>query len=260
MADKKKNVLAGITGAIRGYGKTMADRTNIMAQLAANQIELKDNWLFKMQQQQAQSQWQQTQQQQQNQQVQQAYQGGAQKQGYEMGYGKEGNPELTAPSQDIYKRKFYEAIQAKKARGEKLDKLDEEFLQSYLGVGKGTEMDTYRQDIRNAMQGDLSWDDVKFKYPDREDKVEEMRRASLPKLKRSPGFRTGRGLPAFFSKDVAKMNKETLKVVEQIETDEDLQELLEREDEARIKGIDTDAILEYFGKTKEEMVNASAQF
>ena len=148
MADKKKNVLAGITGAIRGYGKSMADRTNIMAQLAANQIELKDNWLYKMQEQQMKSQ-----------QVQQAYQGGAKEQGYEMGYGKEGNPELTAPSQEIYKRKVYEGILAKEAKGGKLDKHDQEFKDSYEGIRRksssATDSDT---DAYNRWVGEIGAD------------------------------------------------------------------------------------------------------
>ena len=51
------------------------------------------------------------------------------------------------------------------------------------------------------------------------------------------------------------MKKTTLKIIDQVENEEDLKELLEREDEAKIKGIDIDAILEYYNKTREE-VNA----
>lgn len=73
-------------------------------------------------------------------------------------------------------------------------------------------------------------------------------------LEPSPDFQVRRGLPALLSKRAANLNTKTLHIIDQIETLEDLQELLEREDEASQKGIDIDAILEYYGKTREQVL------
>lgn len=125
MADKSKDILASITGAIKGYGKSMGERTKLQSQMAANQMELSQNALVKMMQKQAQ-----------NKQVQSAFQGGAGEMGYTMGYSPGGGRTLIAPSQSIYKRKIYEGIKAKQSRGGQLDERDQSILDQYEGVGK----------------------------------------------------------------------------------------------------------------------------
>lgn len=115
---------------------------------------------------------------------------------------------------------------------------------------KLTGSEAFRNKLNQAKRGEITWDKLKDEYPEpsKQKTIEEVRRSTLPKLERSPKFRMGRGLPALISKDIAKINKETLKVIKQIENEEDLEELLERRDEAKIAGIDVDAILEYFGR------------
>lgn len=113
---------------------------------------------------------------------------------------------------------------------------------------KPTAVETYRDDLNSARRGEMTWNTLKGKYPDKTDAIEKVRRAFLPKLEKSPKFRTGRGLSALISRDIAKLDAKTIKVIRQIENQEDLDELLERRGEAKIQGIDVDAILEYFGQ------------
>jgi len=108
----------------------------------------------------------------------------------------------------------------------------------------------YRDDLNAAKSSQITWDDIKQKYPEpsKQKDIEEVRRSTLPKLERSPAFRMGKGLSALISEDVANINEETLGVIREIENQEDLDELVAQKDEYEAEGIDVDAILEYFGK------------
>ena len=153
------------------------------------------------------------------------------------------------------KGQIYRNIQAKKNAGQPLSNLEKKFEKDYLGIDKKAYSERYDQDIIKAELGEMKWEELNKKYPRKREEIETFRRATLPKLERSPKFRMRKGLPAYFSKEAANIDKTTLKVIDQIEKEEDLKELLERKDEAKVKGIDVKAILEYYGKTEEE-VNA----
>lgn len=130
MADDKKGakILAFMTGALKGYGKIRADQEKIKADILSNQLQAKQNWFFKMQEQKAQQNAQ-------EQRVQSAFQGGAKEAGYTMGYSPTGGRTLNPPSQQIIRGKIYQAVKAKQARGEKLDERDQRLIDSYEGAG-----------------------------------------------------------------------------------------------------------------------------
>ncbi len=129
--------------------------------------------------------------------------------------------------------------------------------------GGTDELDTtaagkFRSLVKQARAGTVPWQDVKNKYPDKLDKIEKIERASSPEIKRSPQFKMGTGGlisrgRSFFRKTQAELTPTTLKVIEQIETEADLKELLERKEEAIGMGIDVKAILEYFGVSEEDL-------
>ena len=128
-------------------------------------------------------------------------------------------------------------------------------------IGKEpTYYEQYDQDIRNAEAGKIGWEELGTKYPRRREEIEEFKEQArintllAEPLEKSPKFRQGRGLSAYVSKDIANIDEKTLKIAEQIETLGDLAELVERADEAKGKGIDIAALLEYFGKSKEEIL------
>ena len=136
--------------------------------------------------------------------------------------------------------------------GQYLSKIAEDYNLDIPGYKPRTETQKYRDDLNFAKAGQMTWDESKNKYPEssKQEDIEKTRRSTLPKLERSPSFRMGRGLPALMSKEVANLNEKTVKVIEQIENQEDLDELLKRREEAEIKGIDVKGILEYFGKAE----------
>ncbi len=78
-------------------------------------------------------------------------------------------------------------------------------------------------------------------------------------VSRSPSFTTGTGSPisrigSFFKKTQAEMNPETLRAVKTIKSLKGLRYLLKKRAEAKESGIDVDAVLEYFGKTEEDLI------
>ena len=114
-------------------------------------------------------------------------------------------------------------------------------------------------DIQNAKAGTITWDEIKAKYPLQEKNIEEARKASLPPIGKSPQFKEGWGLPALLSKNKAKLNPTTRKVVQNTKNVEDLTELINNEALYSAEGVDIDAILEYFGVTREQVKEGSVK-
>jgi len=104
----------------------------------------------------------------------------------------------------------------------------------------------YRTDIRKAANGEMGWDELKGLYPDKIEEIDTLERQHMP-ISKSPQFKEGWGLPAFFSKKIAKLNPKTRNLIDQITSQADFDEFVEREEEARKAGIDVDAIYECFG-------------
>jgi hypothetical protein len=124
------------------------------------------------------------------------------------------------------------------------------FAREAFGIPKAAEAsdaEKFRQQLQGAKEGKMTWDELIAAYPDKVDQIKKLQLAHTP-IEKSSTFKEGFGLPAYFSKDIAKIDSKTKYVLEQIKTEADLKELVDRSDEAKKKGIDVDAILEYFGK------------
>lgn len=95
--------------------------------------------------------------------------------------------------------------------------------------------------------GGVAFEDVTRQFPERAEEIQELAPRLTP-IEKDPEFQKGFGFPALFSPKKAKINRKTQTVIDQIKTQQDLDELLERTDEAQKAGIDVNAILEFFGK------------
>jgi len=67
-------------------------------------------------------------------------------------------------------------------------------------------------------------------------------------ISKNPNFQEGGGIKALLNPNVAQISPETQQVIDNIKTEGDLDELLDKRDEYAAAGVDIDAILEYFGK------------
>lgn len=91
------------------------------------------------------------------------------------------------------------------------------------------------------------FEELKKRFPTQVENIIQTQQQTTP-IQQDPGFQEGLGIPALFSRQKAKITPKTRAVLEQIKTEADFQELLERADEAEKKGIDIAAILEFFGR------------
>jgi hypothetical protein len=71
--------------------------------------------------------------------------------------------------------------------------------------------------------------------------------STSPLAEPNPAFKSSRGLPALFSGNRAKITPRTQSVINNIQTQEDLDELLREAEDYKKEGVDVDAIKEYFG-------------
>jgi len=113
-------------------------------------------------------------------------------------------------------------------------------------VGKASFTERFNDDLGRALEGTLDWDELKKKYPTKIENIDTLE-AQHTLVKKSPKFKEGKGWEAWKSPNVAKLTPKTKAVISQIKNQEDLDEFIERMDEAEKKGIDVKAILEYFG-------------
>jgi len=112
--------------------------------------------------------------------------------------------------------------------------------------------DMLDRDLQKAKRGEITFEELKYKYPRHTNTIEKVRTEALPKVSRAKGFKMGTGglisqIKSFKSPQRAEFKPETLELLKQINNVEDLEELLERRDEAGAAGHDVNAILEYFG-------------
>ena len=111
----------------------------------------------------------------------------------------------------------------------------------------------YQEDLRGLAQGQATPEDLTLKYPWKAEEIESLRFNLSPKIKRDPGFKMGTGglisqVGSFFNPQQAELSKNDLELIEQIKTEADFEELMERAEEAEASGYNIKAILEYFGK------------
>jgi hypothetical protein len=108
-------------------------------------------------------------------------------------------------------------------------------------------------DLASAIKGDISFDDVKTKYPTAVDRIEKVRLQRTPVFKSSK-FKEGFGLPALMSEDIAKLKPQTKAVISNIKNQYDLQHFISNMTKYQDAGIDTKAVMEYFGNPTPKMM------
>ena len=112
--------------------------------------------------------------------------------------------------------------------------------------------DTLAIDIKKAVSGEITFNDLRDKYPLKKEKIDQVEAERTP-VSKSPTFKKGTGGlvsrgRSLFRSNQAEITPKTQAVIDQIENQADLDEFVERIEEARKAGVDVNAILEYFGK------------
>ncbi len=121
---------------------------------------------------------------------------------------------------------------------------------------KLTEKERFREDLRKAEAGEISWEDLRVKWPD---KAEEIRgyKERVTELKKPPikPVRSFLGIRPFraIKPEYAAMNEATRAIAERIRTRADLRKLIEKAGQLRKAGVDVDALLKYYAPEIKEM-------
>jgi len=148
----------------------------------------------------------------------------------------------------LQKEKYLQSLKPKKWEPQ----TKEEAIEYADATKKPSATEEYRNDLRSAKEGKVTWEDLQTKYPEpsKQKQIEEVRVSTLPQLQRSPDFKMGSGLSALLNPNVANIDDVTMKVIRNIKTQEDLDELLAQADEYQASGVDVNAVLEYFGQRR----------
>jgi len=123
------------------------------------------------------------------------------------------------------------------------------------------EVETFGDASKKAVDGELTFDELRKMFPLKRDKIDDLEESIGIDKQRAepavvdPSFKEGTGglisrVGSLFSKKQAEITPKTQSVIEQIETQEDIDDLIAREAEAKEQGIDIDAIYEFYGLTK----------
>ncbi|MEA2037544.1 MAG: hypothetical protein U9O94_08595, partial [Nanoarchaeota archaeon] len=112
---------------------------------------------------------------------------------------------------------------------------------------KKTAKEKYRSGLRSAISGEISWDSLIEQYPDKEDELRSYKYGRQPVTK-SPDFKEGGGLPALFSKNMAKIDASTQEAIDAIENEKDWMFFMDNQEALKNAGVDIDAVLEWFGR------------
>ena len=159
--------------------------------------------------------------------------------GYEVGYGSKGQRIL----QKTKKPTFDEAVRM--ARG---GKADWENVQELFPT-KDVEKTRFNLDIKDARSGRKTWDDLYEAYPHKRKEIEEAHFTATPIMK-AKGFTEGRGLPALFSKEKARITLRLKEFISAVDNEQDYKNALsfmrKKSDEFTQNDINT--FLEYFGR------------
>ena len=111
---------------------------------------------------------------------------------------------------------------------------------------------TFRQDVNRARTGEIDWEELEDAYPDKIDTINKIKK-QVTKVSQAPSFKTGTGglisrMKSFFSTRQAEITPTTQKVIDNIKTEADLEELKKNRKDYEANGVDVRAILEYFGE------------
>ena len=117
----------------------------------------------------------------------------------------------------------------------------------------------YNKGLKEAAEGKLPWETLKRKFPGRASDIRNIR-PELSPIEKHPKFQEGWGLPALFSPLKAKIGVKERFLINQIKTEADLAEFMERIDDISEAGYDVNAIMEYFGlKTKDGLTEGKPE-
>lgn len=260
MADEKKGgfdpkvMLKSITTAVKDWGRIQGERSKIQAELLSNEMEKRQNWLWKMKEKQASPQYQM---QQQLGQMFQRQQGGGtatMAPGADVFAGKvqpdvrigKGGYEVNYPSQKEF---IYSRIQQKKQRQMPLSEKEKKFEEQYLGI-----RDKEKKDYLLKIPPKEIETKSKGFWPRFGDAMirnltggvagapvtEATRTGTIEEVKRK--YKAGEALSP---------EEATLLTMNNIKTKQDIEELLENREQYESQGVDVERILEFF-TTEEE--------
>jgi len=104
----------------------------------------------------------------------------------------------------------------------------------------------YNDYVKKAAAGEITWDHVINEFPTKVNQIKKLKDEFTP-IESNPNFKEGWGIPAWLDPNKAKITPETRKVIGNIKTKADLQELLDNEKDYTSEGVDVKAVREYFG-------------
>ena len=122
-----------------------------------------------------------------------------------------------------------------------------------FGKDKDKEKLTFNEAARKVVAGEMDYDELRDLFPTKDKAISELK-ASRTLLPKSPEFKETKLISpkALFSKSAAYLNKATKNAISKIKTEKDYQEFVadyeKYTEEFKARGIDLDAINEYFGK------------
>jgi len=126
------------------------------------------------------------------------------------------------------------------------------------GVGfkpkaKGTDKQNYRVDLQRFLNKKITKQQLEYMYPDMKKKIDDDVARHSPPIIPNPEFKNTKGLisslRAPFNKNIASLSEKEFKVIQQIQTEEDLKFFLTPtyQAEMQAKGVNVEAIKEYYG-------------
>lgn len=183
-----------------------------------------------------------------------AFQGGVNTLGGQLAERQQAEQQRKQTMQDMFMKALMEAEIKKKyaspAEPGKYSKEALEFEKAKASFKPPSTQDIkqlYETDVKKAISGQVPWESLRFKYPLKTKEIGELRPQFTPMTK-SPQFQQGGGLPALFSRFKAKITPQTQAVIDNIKTEADWNHFIENLEDYQKAGIDTKAIMEYFGK------------
>ena len=126
------------------------------------------------------------------------------------------------------------------------------------------EKENFDSAARKAIEGNISFDELMNRFPSKRNKILELeedieieKQRETP-VEKAPEFKRGTGglisrLGSLRSGTQAEITPKTQSAIDQIKNEEDIDELISREAEAKEKKIDVRAIYEFFGITPAEV-------
>jgi len=131
-----------------------------------------------------------------------------------------------------------------------VDKLGRRILEKKKEIKKSFN-ETMNEDIGKAMRGEEDWADIKAKYPLHIEKINKLKMQTTP-VSANPQFKRGTGgliskVRSYLNPNQAEISATTQKVISNIKTEADMKEFMDKMDKYAAAGVDTKAILEYFG-------------